>query len=120
MLLIDYDALVRRCLDKASVANSVLSLFAEAAAAALARTERALADSDTDEVARQAQTLAELSAHVYAEPLREVAAHVEHLAQAGSEAAARTYLPQLRLVLQRSLEYVAELRESSHAQGPAQ
>ena len=107
--VIDYEALLRRCVNKVSLARRVLSLFEGTAVGLAAQLEQSLAEGDLEEAAKKAHTLKGASANIAAGPLRAITSEVERLARSGAEAASRSKIPELKLELERCLELARDI-----------
>jgi two-component system sensor histidine kinase/response regulator len=106
---LDLDLLLARCLNKPVIAARVLGAFHGSAADLAAKLERALLAGDLEQAGRHAHTLKGSAGNVSAETLRAVAAAMEKQCRAGSEAAARAFLPPLQLEVRKALISAEEL-----------
>ena len=113
--VIDYPALLHRCMGKASTLKRVLGRFEPVASDLFEQIEQALAASRTEEAASLAHSLKGAAATISAEPLRAAAERMERLCLSGAEAAALSCLPELQLELRRCMEQVPHVLTRAEA-----
>jgi len=98
---------------KPGIVSRVLDRFLETATQTFEQIQQALDQDDTQQARLHAHSIKGAAANLSAEPLRAAAAEMERLAEAGAEGAARSWLPRLRMELERSLNYVRALQAGS-------
>ncbi len=116
--LLDYAALVHRCMDKVELAQRVLTKFIQTTEPTVQSLDASLTAGDAATAARHAHSLKGASANISAEPLRAVCAEMERLAKAGADAAAISFLPRLKLEFARTIQHAWALLASKPAARP--
>ena len=103
---INIDEFLARCRGKASLAEKLLTTFANTVDAQLQQLHASLAGGDAAVLTRVAHTIKGASANLSAEPVRTAAAALEQLGAAADFAAAATALEVLDAEVQSCLQYL--------------
>ena len=106
--VLDYEALLNRCMGKTSILARVLGRFEPSARQIVQQIADALADSQCEQAGRLAHSLKGAAATISAEPLRAAALEMERLGKIGADAAALSHLPRLQAELERCLSHIPQ------------
>ena len=109
--VIDLEDLLRRCVNKPSIAARVLGKFRDSAQGLMDEIKRALSQEDTDSAARAAHTLKGASGNISAESVYELARVLEQQCRAGAEAASNSTVLALEAELAVCLDRLPDVLE---------
>jgi CheY-like chemotaxis protein/HPt (histidine-containing phosphotransfer) domain-containing protein len=113
LLPIDFPALVDRCMGNAAFAEKMIDKFRTRACDDLEEIAAALAAGDIENAGKLAHKYKGATATLAAQPLSDLAAHMQTVCTAGDAEAAAACLPEMRQEAERLIDYL-DHREQIH------